>query len=56
MTPDEARTELAVIRAAIDRRDAVVQDARAAGLTWAEIGTILGMTPHGLIKASRRRE
>ena len=52
---DEARAELEALahEAAtfIRRRNAAVQKARDAGMGWAEIGTILGTTPHGLRKS-----
>ena len=52
---DQIRAELEALahEAAthIERRDAAVRRARAAGMTWAEIGKILHMTPHGLRKA-----
>lgn len=38
------------------RRAELVAKARTEGLTWREIGSILNMTPHGLIKAQRAHE
>ena len=35
------------------RRTAIVDKARAEGMTWHEAATLLGMTQHGLIKASK---
>ncbi|MFE7198522.1 hypothetical protein [Microbacterium oxydans] len=56
---DEVRSELEALAAEastfIDRRDAAVIRARDRGLTWDEIGRILGMTPHGLRKALNKR-
>jgi len=34
-----------------DRRAALVEEAREAGLTWREISALTGVTEHGLIKA-----
>ena len=52
------RDELAALRAEHEsfpaRRAAVVERARAEGMTWLEIATELGMTQHGLIKAQDR--
>lgn len=57
---DEIRSELEALAVEastfIDRRDAVVIRAREQGLTWDEIGRILGMTPHGLRKALNKRQ
>jgi transposase len=36
-----------------DRRAALVAEARAQGMTWREIATILDMTQQGLIKADK---
>ncbi|WP_147039405.1 hypothetical protein [Microbacterium aerolatum] len=34
-------------------RAALILDARAEGHTWQQIADVLGMTPHGAIKASK---
>lgn len=56
---DKIRSELEALAdeasTFVDRRDAVVIRAREQGLTWDEIGRILGMTPHGLRKALNKR-
>ncbi|WP_417510554.1 hypothetical protein [Microbacterium sp.] len=56
---DEVRSELEALahEAAthVQRRDAAVVRAREAHMTWTEIGSILGMTPHGLRKALNKR-
>ena len=37
----------------LDRRCELVARARREGMTWREIGVILGMTQQGLIKAHK---
>ena len=50
----EELTQLAELQRALpDRRAALVDRARLAGMTWREIAKILDMTEQGLIKADR---
>ncbi|WP_146078991.1 hypothetical protein [Rathayibacter sp. AY1E6] len=53
------RTELLTLaeeqRTLPERRGALVERARAEGMTWREIADLLGMTEHGLIKAAKLR-
>jgi len=52
------REDLAALRAEQEsypaRRAALVEKARAEGMTWLEIANALGMTQHGLLKSQAR--
>lgn len=58
MDKDTIRENLKVIaenqRQLPELRREWVTNGREAGMTWREIAGILGMTEHGLIKASKR--
>lgn len=53
MDPNRAELKVLAQEAGtfIERRDAAVLRAREAGMSWTEIGAILGVTPHGLRKS-----
>lgn len=53
---DELRAVADMQRSLRNRRAAVVERARAEGLTWREISGILDMTQQGLIKAHKAWE
>jgi hypothetical protein len=50
----DIRDELDIAKSWHDRRPELVAEARRQGLTWVEIGSRLGVTPHGLIKAQKK--
>jgi DNA-directed RNA polymerase specialized sigma24 family protein len=50
---DELRALAELQRSLPDKRAALVDRARLAGMTWREIAKILDMTEQGLIKADR---
>jgi hypothetical protein len=50
---DELREFKELDASMLDRRCELVARARREGMTWREIGVILGMTQQGLIKAHK---
>jgi hypothetical protein len=53
---EHLETVAELIESLPNMRAEAVEDARAVGMTWAEITAILGMTEPGLVKAHKKWE